>query len=267
MRTNAEEVHLLFEDPGKLILQYERMIYAIVQLQIGKGMIAREDKNEVVQYVFDALFERLANIREQYNGQALLRTYCAAVIRNLCKDWARVNRRDQCVRLVREVAMDPYGGINPLYQTVIQDEMRYFGKILSMFGPASAKLVLFLKAYFRLPLYSCDLLAYAPSMPEEEVDKYLQLLGHAKKTKDLEVYYILYDLVLRFEYRQNSPDAVRKWVKARILDIVRLMNNGRSTRYEPETIQILAERFFMGNAMDSRGLSFTQQDYNPVHDV
>ncbi len=245
MGKNDDDLRLLREDPGSLILHYEPMVRTIVRYHTSVGLIHLDDRNEVVQYVMEELLNRAGKIRAQYNGQALLRTYCAALVRNLCKDWVRNKRKGQTVRLVRDVEMEPYGGVNPLHQTLIDDEIRYFEKVLILFGQGVSKLILFLKVYCRIPISRSDLQAYNPGMTEQEIDQFINQLDPGRTLRDQDVYDLLNILIGKKDQKIYGNDAIRKWIRARLMDMARLMNSGRQTHYDPETIQILIEHYFM----------------------
>jgi len=50
--------------------------------------------------------------------------------------------------------------------------------------------------------------------------------------------------MLKVEGTSRTEDAVRKWIRNRIRNLVDLMNKARDTRHTEETIEILADRFF-----------------------
>lgn len=237
-------MQLLQDDPAALMLRYQVMADTIVQMHINEGKLPREEKEEFVHHILDAFLQRLPSIRLQYNGQSQLRTYCAAVFRNLCKDRIRQYHRQGSHRMLRESDMPAYSVSNPLSRLAIKEEVVLFGKVFSLFTRKRAKATLFLKAYFRIPLIRQDLLDYHPALQEEELRHWLDMLSIGEDENDIGLYRALGKLSAKAEGKGGSEEAIRKWIRARLNDLVRCMNTSRDTRHTAETVQLLAERFF-----------------------
>jgi DNA-directed RNA polymerase specialized sigma24 family protein len=241
---NELEMQLLQHDPAGLMLRYRSIVDTIVQMQINEGNIPRKEKEEFVHHILDAFLQRLPNILSQYNRRALLRTYCAAVFRNLCKDRIRQYHRQSAPRLLRESDMPAYNNPDPLSNLAIKEEVLLFGKVFSLFTRKKAKATLFLKAYFRLPLDRQDLLNYHPGLCAEEIAHWIRDLSVGEDEENIRLYRILGKLSRKAEGKSESAEAVRKWIRARLKDLVRCMNTSRDTRHTIETVRLLAERHF-----------------------
>ena len=241
---NELELQLLQEDPAALMLRYQSMADTIVQMQINEGQIPWEEKEEFVHFILDAFLQRLESIRLQYNGHSRLRTYCAAVFRNLCKDRIRQYHRQGSPRMLRESDMPAYTVADPLSRLAIKEEVVLFGKVFSLFAKKKAKATLFLKSYFRIPLSKEDLLGYLPTLQEKEIGYWMKALDIGEEENDVQIYRTLGRLSAKAEEKGGSEESVRKWIKARLNDLVQCMNTSRDTRHTTETVQLLAERFF-----------------------
>lgn len=227
------------------------MVEAIVQLQINAGFIAQEEKEEYVQFIIDEFLTRLKSIRRQYNSSALLKTYCAAIFRNLCKDRIRLSKRGGEFRMLRETDLISYGYASPLNELAIKQEVEIFGKIFSLFARKRTKAQLFIKAYLRIEIEQGDLMAYCPGVRPLEAKRWVERISLCSEVYDNELYVVLSQLSLRVEGKVRSSDSVRKWIRARLNDLVDLMNKSRDTLHNEETIQLLAERYFSSDQNES----------------
>jgi len=244
MSQNNEDLNLLREDPGALVLKYQQLVSTIVQLQVRAGYIKRRDKEEYVHYILDEFLGRIQHIRQLYNGKSLLRTYCATIFRNICWDRIRLESKKLEGRVFMDVDREPYGALNALQDMAIREEVVLFGKALSLFGPDEPKVSLLLKAHYRMPLDRKDIQGYAGAIPAAEADRWIRRMTEAAVLSDTDLNRVLGELMLKVEGTSRTEDAVRKWIRNRIRNLVDLMNKARDTRHTEETIEILADRFF-----------------------
>jgi len=245
MDPNAEDLRLLHTDPGALMGKYLYLVDTIVQMHVSSGYIDPEDKQEYVHQILDAFIQRIPSIREQYNERSMLRTYCTTIFRNLCRDTIRQNHRTCTARVFQEPPDFMVTYISPLSELVIRQEVEFFGKAVSLFGKKEHKLRLFLKAYYRIPLEPEELRAYVADAGMKELQSWLKELRTVDEEDDPRLFDLLGRLSVRAEGKHGSREAVRKWIRMRINDLVYLMNRSRGTRHTEETVQLLAERYFL----------------------
>jgi len=69
--------------------------------------------------------------------------------------------------------------------------------------------------------------------------------GDYENLPDKEIYAIMTPLFNRCEGKENSPDALRKWINMKVDEIIDLLN-GRTRRsnYDQETLKILAQKYY-----------------------
>jgi hypothetical protein len=245
MDPNQEDLHLLYTDPGALMKKYLSLVDTIVQIHVTAGYIDQEEKQEYVHQILDEFIQRLPSIREQYNEKSMLRTYCAAIFRNLCRDSIRRGQRDVPVRIFNEPPERRITYITPLTELVIKQEVEFFGRAITLFGRKTIKVRLFLKAFYRLPLENKEVSDYLPDADLPELQAWINEIGRVEPEDDHGLYDVLIRLSLRAEGKRRTRDAVRKWIRARIVELVGLMNAARGTQHTEETISLLAERYFL----------------------
>lgn len=244
MSENTEDIRLLWDDPGELLLKYRPLAETVVQMRINAGVVRREEKQEYVHYILDAFAQRIPSVREQYSGEAMLRTYCAAIFKNLCKDKVRADQRSESVRLLRDSDTVHYASVSPLSDLAIREEVEIFGRVFNLFTKKKAKAKLFLKVHFRIPIIQQDILDYYPEADKQDVKEWEKDINACDEEVDVGLYRVLSKISSQAEGKEKTADSIRKWIRARLNDLERLMNTSRISHHTEETLQILAERYF-----------------------
>lgn len=245
MDVNQFEIGLLREDPGELIVKYQPIVIVIVQVYMRSGYFRGEEKEEIVQQINEKLLERIEKIRQQYNGMAQLRTYFSAVIRNLCLEIIRKGRNRDVLRLVEEYDHNLSYSPDQLNRMIIDQELQRLDLILAMFHKLKSKLVISFKAMLRMPLHEDDLLDYCKERDISEIEKEYEILMAGEAKNDKEVYRQLTVLFNYIECKNNSLDAVRKWVWIREEEVLKMLNGDPPrANHNHETLMILLERYF-----------------------
>ena len=246
MDPNSLDVALLKENPAVLLLQYQQVIAVIVQVFMRSGYFQHESKEELIQYVNEALLDRMGKIRENYNGRALLRTYFSAVIKNICAELQRERQKSSFIQYFEEPVECENYETDPLSRMVIKQELSRLDTIFLLFGPLQSKVELCLKALYRIPLNKSD---FNCSCKDPEAPMVKESIRYLMQPEPLMEKEVLLHLNILFNYRDGKitqSDALRKWVKARIREIVKLLNgNPARANYNEETLQILMERYYV----------------------
>lgn len=245
---NEEDARLLYHDPRALLTQYQPTISIIVQKFVASGMIAPDEKADVVQTINERMLrDKLRNMQAQYNYSAYVSTYFSKVVYNLCLEWRRQTKRealfDRSKELQQiEVAHEDQRGWG---NAVIAQEVQRFKTILQLFGKAKAKVELCLRLLFRLPFSPEELRGYFTACTAVVIDELLDSFGgdYAHMT-DKEVYAQAIQFFNQQEGKTNSPDALRKWIQLKVEEILALLNGGMSrASYDRETLQILLQKY------------------------
>ena len=121
--------------------------------------------------------------------------------------------------------------------------------IFHLFNQQKDKLKLCLKVFFRIPVSRDDIYQYLPEISINDLIEYTSMVNNEGALTDHEIFVILTKLINIKENKDNSPDAIRKWIKAKIDEILYLMN-GKPIRanYDKESLRFLVENYFYKKA-------------------
>lgn len=245
---NEEDARLLHHDPRALLTQYQPTISIIVQRFVASGMIAPEEKADLMQTINERMLrDKLRNMQAQYNYTAYVSTYFSKIVYNLCLEWQRQTKREPVFERKRELheieaAHEDERGWN---NVVIAHEVQRLKTILRLFGKSRAKVELCLRLLFRMPLPAAEVRAHFSACTNAEIASLLAGFGgEYEHMTDKEVYVRATPFFNRHEGKNNSPDALRKWTQLKLEEILALLNGGMNrTNYERETLQILLQKY------------------------
>ncbi len=248
MDRNKVEIHLLQNNPDKLLLKYQQTIRIIVRLQVKRGLIRRADQEDLIQEINRKLIERLPRIQKQYNGSCQLRTYLSVIIRNMCLEELRKNEA------VYEPEPAPYQSqlleedIDPF---LIDQEYERFERVLMTFGKESARLGLIMKYMSGVGVTANELLDFPVKIRHQTKHELCQVLNTAIDDQRKIKFTKLTIAITRLERKHIPPDSLRKWYSARLTICLRLMNgNPPRCAYTAESLELLIERHYSKKSRD-----------------
>jgi len=237
---NDEDIRLLNEDPGKLLIRYQPTIRIIVKSLSFKGYLPRRDVSDLIQEVNRKLVERMPRIRQQYNGRCRFMTYFSVVVRNLCMEEFRK------FRLPQEPQSEAFEGISPDSATdplVIRQEYERFCRALRLLYREEPALWLSFKVLADLDVSPADIEKFGDSCNQDQVDALIVTANMALHKNRKEKFGILSELLGILEGKPRSPEAVRKWFSSRLEDVLLLMNgNPPRSAYTLDILIILLEK-------------------------
>lgn len=248
LKGNALDVYLLNHDPHKLLEHYQPTIEIIVKKYIARGLFRPQEKDDVVQTINEKLLSgKIAKIQNLYNHTCYLSTYFSKIVSNLCLE---IKRRHKTVPYA--LSLDE---VEPGYQDeradnalMIRDELNRFDRVLRMYYRSRPKLTLCLKLIFHIPLTETDIRDYYPDCPVEDQQLLTERFGHDRvQATEKEVYAAVTPLFNQCEQKRNSPDALRKWLNARIDEVITLLNaGGAGANYDKPALKLLVEQYYTG---------------------
>jgi hypothetical protein len=159
-------------------------------------------------------------------------------------------RMRQQSRCEKEILVEEFDGRvhypeQQFNRLVLAQELERFGKILKLFTQQRAKLELFLKLYFRIPVTLDDFRKYHPGIAMSIVDSVSRELSMERELKDKDIYEIIAMVSLDANDKHASGEAVRKWIRNRVEEMIVLLNGKYHKRsHNRETLQILAEMYY-----------------------
>jgi RNA polymerase sigma factor (sigma-70 family) len=239
-----KDIDLLYENPNKLIEKYQDTIVYIINKFVQTGYIRYAYKDDFKQDVIEQLLLKIPKIKQSYNNKYQLSTYLSAIIRNICLEKLRKNQ---------VLLQNLEGDINSvlvihnssIYDLAIEDEITRLETIFLLFNKQKEKLKLCLKVFFRMPVSENDIYHYLEGAQLSDTKIYVDFLNNGEALTNRDIFTILTKIINAKENKNNSADATRKWLNAKIDEIIFIMNGTpKRANYDKETFQILIENYF-----------------------
>ena len=245
MDNNEQDILLLQEKPTELIIKYQSLIDVVVSRFMRIGYFNGQEKSDIVQYINEELLNKLPYIKKQYNGKSLLKTYFIVIISNLCNNKYYRDRREVNTVRLDYIQADKFQGDELVSGIVLENEFDRYEKILVQYYKSRQKLEVCLKAYFRIPLQLKEIEDFCPGLEASFYSNFLHSIKSNPDLKGKEIYTILTEMLNRKQEKSYTEDAIRKWLRKKIEEIICLMNgNPQRANYNEETIQILIEKYY-----------------------
>jgi DNA-directed RNA polymerase specialized sigma24 family protein len=243
MTENEEDIQLLRTDFGRLIAKYQGIVRIIVDKYVASGLLRQSETEDIVQAVNDSMLQRMPQIRSQYIGSTLLRTYLSSIIRNVCLKEFHARRR-----IPHDIPLDEANIGRPdrlLDRALIREEIARFRKILGVYHGELPKLLICLKLHFRLPITKQDLLDWYPRCGKRDLEFLLESFGgNYEGLLESEVFRLFTHVMNRAERKRNRAHAVQRWTNKRVNEVLELLNGDSPARaHNRETLKILFENF------------------------
>ncbi len=245
-RDNLAELDLFYRDPHAFLLRYQETLQIIVRIYIRCGMFRAQDSEDIIQSLNERLLERFPSIRARFNGSTMIRTYLSAVVRNLCIDL--YHDRKRVPNGIPLEAIAPVSRPDVAGRYDIEHTRRLFRAVLKQFDYRLElpRLLFCLKLRYRIPIERKDVLQWYPScQPKDLASTVGKFGGNYESLTDKEIYELITPLLNQVDGRSNTPEAIRRWTKERIDNIIELLNGSPpSGSFDEETLEILVEDYF-----------------------
>jgi len=241
MTPNELDIHLLNNDPGRLIVRYQPLVKVIVRQFISRGYGQRKDFNDLVQEINRRLLERIPRIRQLYNQKSMFKTYFSVVIRNLYLEEVRR------MRLVAEPDAEAYyitSHDHTLNGILVKQEHERLRRAISLFGSEAALLWLCLRALLDQELRASDLEGFSRRPDEDRLKDMLTRLAKLSTMAKSARFNLLAEVAIELGEKERNGEALRKWFNSRVQELISMMNgHPPKSAYSLEIIQILMEKF------------------------
>ena len=245
-RDNQADLDLFHRDPHGFLLRYQETLQIIVKIYVQCGMFRAQDLDDILQTLNEELLLRLPTIRARFNGSTVLRTYLSAVVRNLCIDLYHAGKREPKVVPLDETIPLPHTDVTGRYD--IEHARRVFRAVLKQFDYKLElpRLLFCLKLRYRIPIERMDVLKWYPACRRKDLTSILKTFArNYEALTDKEISELITPLLNQADGRSNTPEAIRRWTKERIGNILDLLNGSPPTAsFNEETLEILVEDFF-----------------------
>jgi len=242
MNSNDSDIYLLKNAPNELIVKYQSLISSVVYNISKSGLVNYNDVGDYIQYINNELLHKIEYIKKKYNGSSPLKIYFLVIIRNMCYEKLRKERKYD-----NEISSEFIERIEPeniVSNLIIEQELDYLDKILKTFHSKKDKLILCLKLLFRIRVSADDFNIYGYNFTLSEIQNIIKRTDYSKPLSDKEIFEHVTPLFNKYERKNNNSDTTRKWVGNKLNDIIDLMNGDPpKAYYSRETIQILIEKY------------------------
>jgi hypothetical protein len=118
-------------------------------------------------------------------------------------------------------------------------------KALRLYDEHEAKLILCLKLKFKVPFDIKDFQFMFEGFSHSDFIAFTQEIAPYKDASDLTVLTALTRIFNKYQNKNNTPDALRKWITVKTTEVIELLNGNPPTYfYTMETLQLLFEKCF-----------------------
>jgi hypothetical protein len=236
-------MELLFNNPRELLIKYQFIIEIVVSKYVRYGYFKPDEKNDVIQTTFLKLLDKIPSIQRNYKDKFMLKTYLSTIITNLVREYIRQNKYipNTEVQDYHLQSADNY----LLEEIYVKEHIDRLHKIFILYGKEKHKLILLLKIVYRIPIKQTDIYRYYHKADSRDVDELISKLENHSQINDKELFSIITPFLNSYEGKNNSTEAIRKWIKRKINEVIELMNGSPPIHnYDSETLQILVEKIF-----------------------
>ncbi len=238
------DIALLRSNRDAFILKCQPIIEIVIRYFIKSGLFRSDQLRDIVQSVNEEFIIRLPGIERNYNGSTLMATYVNAVIRNICLDLNKTMKETIPHQSMGDVDHGTDG--EPIIDSlIVQDELKRFDAVLTMFLRQRMKLQLCLKMFYRIPVDAADVTGCFDGMTVEDAESLLRNIGrHYAEAPESDLFSMIAPLMNQKEGNSTSGPSLRRWTQEQITRIIEILNSGPSQRaHTTETIKILMDHY------------------------
>lgn len=220
-------------------LSYTLIVKKVVNRYVSTSLIPAGEREDVEMSIIGKFTAMLPRIDSAYEGKSKRSTYYTAVINRMCCEVIRAQKKHwDVVKCSYEEVINS----GPFHLTSLEKQLHYnmevrrLSNVLQLFDKDQAKIRLFIKYYFQLPLTMENLNDYS----SQKAPQLMKILG-TKPAKKSEIFEQLALVVNIAEDKNIKADAIRMWLHKQIDIIITRMNNQRCSSYCRESIELLFE--------------------------
>ncbi len=248
MDQNDDDFELLHTDPRALLVRLQGIFVAVAWVYRRSGLLSAMEHAEIVQEMNLQFLTNLDTIRKSYdptkaNG-ASLRAYVRSLARNVCKkhyrnhpEYSPLPLTDPRVTVGADSVTDPIA---------INQTIEVFHAAIETAGAHKAKMLLFLKLYYRTPIRKEDVSTTYPLAEGELKDKLLELFGKDFGSMgEMEVFEAARPILNRLEQSKTSAESYSRWITKEISALCEIMNGDPPvSAFDKHSLRVLVDDFF-----------------------
>ncbi|HAS41081.1 MAG TPA: hypothetical protein DCS93_11410 [Microscillaceae bacterium] len=248
IRKNDIALQMLHTNPFELICskEYQEIILKVVRKFRQTGGFKQESDAEVVQEITTCILEKVSHIQKNYAPEyGSFKPYFARIVYNFGLDLIKAAQKRQNLNNGLTTA-PPDRSTSEVKPEVLADELKNLSLYLSKNKRHQAKFVLLLKLYSRSTIQAQDIQNFLPKVSPDALIQTLEVLGHNyAQLEDRFLYQYINALINEVEGKNKSADAIRKWLSARVTELIQWMNRRSQFQYDREALRNLVRLFFM----------------------
>jgi hypothetical protein len=250
LKNNDNDIELLYSNPHELITVHQHTIGIIVAKFVYSGLFTPAERDEVIQYVNEKLLsDKIKKMQKQYNRQYYVVTYLSKIIYNLCLEYSRRVRAGQTESTGLEYIDSIPANEDPVTgNIIIEQECRRLEVILNMYHSSRPRIELYMKALFGCGITTDDVNSVFPDISDEDRIQFIERcnpVSDLDHITDKEIYALLSTISNRYDKKNNTEDAIRKWIQTKLSEIINLLNGvPKESEYDKETLKILLQNYY-----------------------
>ena len=217
------------------------IINNVVAKYISRGAIPERERSDVEMAITEKYLLKSDQINNAFQGRSKLTTYYAAVINRMCCEIIRKEQKHWYAVSESEALYKKESGtvaFDAAKQTLLKEELKRFSFALALFDNILAKVILFLKYNFDIPIKSEEIQSYAGL---KKMNQAAAILTKRSDLSKAELNENLAELVLLIENKKVGGDAIRMWTNKQIDILIERMNGNSQQFHTRETISIMLE--------------------------
>jgi DNA-directed RNA polymerase specialized sigma24 family protein len=250
MDENEKLSELLHRNPSVFLEDHQSMIKRVVWKFTASGFLKDSEKDDVVQYINERMLTGiLQKMREQYKPSYNLKTYLYKILINLCQQYVNHEDKRNILRTNVDLSHVNVPSDDTIFSNIILCEVyEYLHTILRLYGKHRYRLELLLKITLKIGISDDDILRCYPHSDTETLKRFLTGFEHPElycSSSLTTIYQTLIPLLNDLEGKKNTADSIRKWVDAKLDEIVEILNvSPIDTALSRETVKILIEKYY-----------------------
>ncbi len=206
-----------------------------------RSVIPWREKEDVVMDIVEKFLTQKDKIEKAFEGKSKIQTYFIAILNRMCcevirkesKHWYSINEGEDD----RNLSWLSTSAIDTEKSFALKNEANRLANTMLFFNGTKAKVNLFLKYYFDLPINESDIMQYSDKNPT----LISELLERDDAISKADIFENLSQVVNIVEGKNVKGDAIRMWLNKQIDTILSRMNNNDASYHTKESLALLLE--------------------------
>ncbi|MFP4556767.1 MAG: hypothetical protein ACLFNU_07840 [Bacteroidales bacterium] len=206
-----------------------------------RKVIPWREKEDVVMDIVEKFLAQKDKIEKAFEGKSKKQTYFIAILNRMCcevirkesKHWYSINEGEDD----RNLSWLSTSKIDAEKRVALRNETSRLANTMLFFNGSRAKVNLFLKYYFDLPISENEIMEYSG----ENMDLVSELIKREDAISKADVFENLSKIVNIVEGKNVKGDAVRMWLNKQMDTILSRMNSNDASYHNKETLALLFE--------------------------